>query len=102
MGNASPYQPSSFSEWLGNLGNNWAGGSDAPMYASPQATMANPGGATASGAYNAGQATAGAAVYAFNAVAQPVTGFASGLIQGAGIWIGLGIIVYTLAQAAND
>ena len=99
------YQPASFmdsvGQFFGNLGNNWAGGSDAPMYADPNATMANPGGATAAGAYNAGQAVGDAAATAAQAVLAPVTGFAVGVLQRVGVVVGVGIIAYTLLKANN-
>jgi hypothetical protein len=38
--------------FMGNLGNNWAGGEDQAMYADPNSTMENPGGATAAGVQN--------------------------------------------------
>lgn len=94
------YQPASFMDsvgnFFGNLGNSWQGGSDAPMYG------ANPEGlpfATSSGAYVAGEAAAGAAADVATAVLAPVTGFAVGVAQRAGVVIGAGIIIYTLLKS---
>jgi hypothetical protein len=100
------YQPASWSDsignFFGNLGNNWAGGEDQAMFASPNSTMANPGGATATGAYNAGQAVEQGAGQVFQAVASPVTGFLSGLLHGGGMLIGAGIILVTLINAREE
>lgn len=77
--------------WIGNEGNNMAGGEDQAMYADPNATMANPGGATAAGVQNfgnaVGDATAAGVQNLENAVGDLVPHFNWLLYVGAAIII---------------
>lgn len=88
-----------FGDFMGNLGNSWQGGEDAPMYGG------NPRGdpyATTTGAYVAGQATADAAKDVVAAIGAPITGFLSGMLRGTGVIVGLGIVAVVLINAHSQ
>jgi hypothetical protein len=96
------YSPANwFGDFMGNLGNSWQGGTDAPMYGAgaygPTGT-GNPAGApyaSTTGAYVAGQAVQGAAT----ALVAPVGAFFQGALRGVGVYVALGIVAYTLIHA---
>lgn len=91
-------QPVSFLDnvgsFFGNLGNNWQGGSDAPMYGGNTAGLPY---ATVEGTQNAGQA-AGEAI---NTVVQYPVNFLIGLARGGGAILGVAVIVMALANESS-